>query len=93
MARLKISISLEQFKILKFFNLWALRVENDRKTTRNRLPLRGLDESGGWAVAEKQCHQLPERPDGRFRKGVGRMGLATIRRQTDPKKQLTCAKL
>ena len=26
MARLKISISLENFKILKFFKIWALRV-------------------------------------------------------------------
>ena len=39
------------------------RLENDRKTTRNRLPGRGGRwwwgmSPGGWAVAEKQCHYL-----------------------------------
>ena len=49
MARLKISISLENFKILNFFNLWALRdpLQNPQsKSTpssrRNMLPIIGV---------------------------------------------------
>ena len=39
MARLKVSISLKNFKILKFFNLWALRVLGRRIFSRISSPV------------------------------------------------------